>query len=238
MTERGQRHLQRDARNFRVGPSQMTWNGQSLTLDLDERGAPLPRRVLGRVRVHPLGLSRFRAALDPGAHHHWGPIAPSARIEVDLALPGLRWQGHAYVDGNDGDEPLERGFRRWDWLRAPLPGGDCAVVYDTLPREGPARLIGRRFHADGSDEPFVPEAGHALPRTALWRIDRRVLADADGEPARVRQTLEDTPFYARSILQLPLCGQSLAAVHETLDVRRLQSPVVQRLLPFRMPRRR
>ena len=32
-------------------------------------------------------------------------------------------------------------------------------------------------------------------------------------------------------------GQRVPAVHETLDVPRLVSPIVQAMLPFRMPRR-
>jgi carotenoid 1,2-hydratase len=74
-----------------------------------------------------------------------------------------------------------------------------------------------------------------LPPSPLWRIDRRARA-----AARVQRTLEDTPFYARSLIELaPLGGTGAAtpAVHETLDVRRLASPIVQAMLPFRMPRR-
>ena len=72
---------------------------------------PLPRRVRGRVRVHPQGLCRFVAPLDAAGRHRWGPIAPCARIEVDLDRPGLRWRGHAYLDSNEGDEPVDRAFR-------------------------------------------------------------------------------------------------------------------------------
>ena len=52
------------------------------------------------------------------------------------------------------------------------------------------------------------------------------------------RTLEDTPFYARSLIEMADGrGQRVPAVHETLDVPRLVSPLVQAMLPFRMPRR-
>jgi carotenoid 1,2-hydratase len=49
--------------------------------------------------------------------------------------------------------------------------------------------------------------------------------------------LEDTPFYERSVLKSSLFGEDVISVHETLNVPRLVSPVVQYMLPFRMPRR-
>jgi carotenoid 1,2-hydratase len=186
------------------------------------------------VRVHPTGLCNFSTALDAAGRHRWGPIAPCARVEVDLAVPGLRWQGNAYLDSNEGDEPVERAFTRWDWLRAPQPDGRCAVLYDVQPRQGEARLIGASFSADGQVEPLNTAHRQRLPATRWWRVDRRVPLDGGG--AVVQRTLEDTPFYARSLLRLPLGGVHVDAVHETLDVQRLTHGAVQRMLPFRMPR--
>ena len=57
-------------------------------------------------------------------------------------------------------------------------------------------------------------------------------------PQRVLRTLEDTPFYARTLIEMQGGhGRLVPAVHETLDVPRLVSPLVQAMLPFRMPRR-
>ena len=55
-------------------------------------------------------------------------------------------------------------------------------------------------------------------------------------PARVQQTLEDTPFYVRSVLEAGVLGERVTAVHETLHIPRLVSTAVQGMLPFRMPR--
>jgi carotenoid 1,2-hydratase len=237
MTERGSAHLQRSAREFVLGPSRLAWDGNTLQAEVDERCAPLPRRVRGRIVVRPEGLSRFAAALDAPGRHRWGPIAPCARIEVDLPQPGVRWSGQAYVDSNEGDEPIEDGFVRWDWLRASLPDGRCAVLYDAQPRQGAPTAIGACLAPDGSVQALAPGPRQRLAPTPLWRIDRRLpLPEGEARAARVERTLEDTPFYARSLLQLPWGGASVAAVHETLDVQRLTTRAVQAMLPFRMPR--
>jgi carotenoid 1,2-hydratase len=57
-----------------------------------------------------------------------------------------------------------------------------------------------------------------------------------GEPARVAQTLEDTPFYVRSLLDSQLFGERVSSVHETLNVPRVVSTPVRLMLPWRMPR--
>ena len=74
-----------------------------------------------------------------------------------------------------------------------------------------------------------------LPGT-LWRVPRQTRSDA-GAPADVLRTLEDTPFYNRSLIRASLGGQSVTAMHETLSLDRFASRWVQMLLPFRMPRR-
>ncbi|MEY3572351.1 MAG: hypothetical protein RJA77_266, partial [Pseudomonadota bacterium] len=54
-------------------------------------------------------------------------------------------------------------------------------------------------------------------------------------PHRVR-TLEDTPFYARGMVEADLLGERVVAMHETLSLPRLRSPIVKAMLPWRMPR--
>ncbi len=236
MTERGARWVRRTPERFDVGPSHLRWDGRSLLIDIDEVGVPIPQRVRGTVRVTPQGAPcRFVADLDAAGRHRWGPIAPCARVEVDLASPGTSWGGHAYLDSNEGDEPIERPFASWDWSRSLMPDGSTAVIYDVRPRAGADRVIARRFSPDGSDVAFEPPPRQALPRTG-WRIDRTMRTEP-GEPARVTQTLEDTPFYTRSMLDSTLFGERVMSVHETLSVPRLESWPVRMMLPFRMPRR-
>ena len=49
-------------------------------------------------------------------------------------------------------------------------------------------------------------------------------------------TFEDTPFYARSMIKSHLLGEEVISMHETLNVKRLESNIVQFMLPWRMPR--
>lgn len=237
MTERSAASVGRDRHEFNVGPSRLQWDGASLVIDIDEIGMPLPQRVRGRVRVWPRGLASFVAPLDPQGLHRWGPIAPAARIEVDLDRPGTRWAGEAYLDSNEGDEPIDRPFALWDWSRAALPDGGTAVLYDVRMKQGEDRVIAQRFAADGRSEAFEAPPRQRLPSTAVWRIARHMRSETEA-PARVLQTLEDTPFYTRSLLESGLFGQRVHSVHETLSIPRLVAGTTRLMLPFRMPRRR
>ncbi|MDQ0315486.1 hydratase [Amorphus orientalis] len=233
MTERGRRSLRRTPDTFEVGPSAVSWDGETLVYRLAERGAPLPRAVCGEVRVRPEPLIDEAFTLDARGRHVWAPLAPAAAIEVDLERPKLRWRGRAYLDSNRGSEPLEAGFRRWHWARAHI-GRGTAVLYDVEPRDGEPFSTFLRFGADGRPEelPTPPVAG--LP-TTLWRVGRRIGADAGTDPAVVR-TLEDSPFYARSLVETTLLGEMATAVHESLSLDRFARGWVKVLLPFRMPR--
>jgi carotenoid 1,2-hydratase len=234
MTERGRGRVSRDARRFAIGPSSVTWDGDRLAIDVEERAVPFGQRVRGRVTVIPESLCRFVAPLDDRGRHRWGPIAPWARVEVDMREPGLSWRGHAYLDSNEGDEPIERAFDEWDWSRASLADGATAVIYDVRQRASAERVLALRFARSGEVEPFDAPPRQALPRTA-WRIGRSMRTEP-GEPARVVETLEDTPFYVRSVLRSGLLGERVTSMHETLNVPRFESAAVQLMLPWRMPR--
>ena len=236
MTERGQSRVQRSAAHLRIGPSQLQWRDDHLQIDLNEISVPLPRRVRGTVRVYPNALCRYSNALDDAGKHRWGPIAPCARVEVELAKPALRWQGNAYLDSNEGDEPVTVPFKAWDWFRARMADGSTAVIYDATQTNGARTVLAERFKPDGSWESFEPAKKRESLAKTSWRIDRGVRGDA-GTVSRVLQTLEDTPFYARSLLQTRLLGEQVTAVHETLQPQRLRQKAVQMMLPFRMPRR-
>jgi carotenoid 1,2-hydratase len=139
------------------------------------------------------------------------------------------------MDSNEGDEPVENGFWDWDWARAEMANGDTSVVYDVRPKSGPGRVVSQRFSPDGSHTPFEAPARYALPASA-WRI-KRAMCREPGTAPEIVSTLEDTPFYARSLLKTRLLGEDLTAVHETLDVPRLVSWPVRWMLPWKMPRR-
>ncbi len=234
MTERGAACAMRDARSYAIGPSRLAWDGATLTVSIDEVCAPWPQRVRGIVRVRPRALHAERHALDAAGRHHWQPIAPVADGAVDLDAPHSRWRGHAYVDRNQGEAPLERDFRRWHWSRARTASGRSGIVYDIERRDGSALSLALAFDADGrSLGRFEPPPVTALPRSA-WRIARETRSEG---AATLQRSLEDGPFYARAVVGSTLLGEPAVAVHETLDLDRFASRWVQAMLPFRMPRR-
>jgi len=234
MTERGRKRLQRSADELVIGPSGLAWEGDHLNIYIQEYGAPLPRPVRGVVRVYPEALPGQEIALDPAGRHRWWPIAPLARVEVEMDRPDLNWSGPGYLDSNGGDEPLEAAFRYWDWSRTRL-GADAAVLYDVTRRDDSQLRLGLRFDPSGRMTPFEPPPRVALPRTFWWRIARGIQSE-DPTQTRIQETLEDTPFYARSTIAARLCGEPVTAFHESLSLERFDTRWVQLLLPFRMPR--
>ncbi|KQP68124.1 carotenoid 1,2-hydratase [Methylobacterium sp. Leaf112] len=233
MTERGRRAVSRDATHLAIGPSDLAWDGTTLTINLDEVTAPIPSRVRGTVRVRPTGLTPGPFSLDGQGRHRWWPMAPSSPVEVALTEPSLTWTGTAYFDTNHGDTPLEDAFTDWTWCRANLTDG-AAILYDVRRRDGTVQNLSLRFDATGAPRDIDPPRPAALPATRLWRIPRSTRSD-DGT-ARVVRTFEDTPFYARSLLETTLCGQRVRPVHESLSLDRFKNPLVRWMLPFRMPR--
>jgi carotenoid 1,2-hydratase len=234
MTERGRKALRQAPGRLDIGPSHLTWDGTALTIDVDEITAPIPSRVRGRIRVIPTAVNAREFTLDPAGRHVWWPIAPISRVEVDLEKPALRWSGHAYLDSNRGEEPLEDAFQCWDWSRANTPSG-TTMLYDVTARHGTGAGLALRFNAAGEVEEFPPPPRVRLPTTGIWRIKRGTQCEA-GYQARVVETLEDTPFYARSLVETRLSGETATCVHESLSLDRFASRIVQLMLPFRMPR--
>ncbi len=231
-TERGAGDLSRDSDQLRVGPSQFRYDGEDLVADINEITVPWPRRLMGQVRLTPAARQARQFQLDPAGRHHWWPAAPVARVEVDFLHPKLRWSGHGYFDCNWGEEPLESGFRYWHWARQTEACGDVSVRYEAWPRQGERQLIGQRFDALGASVPIDVGESVKLPSTTVWRMSRPALGDA---AMKVARTLEDTPFYSRSVLSSDGSARR-DTVHESLDLDRFAARWVQCMLPFRMPR--
>lgn len=232
MTDRRASALRRDPANLAIGPSRLHWDGETLTVTIEEVTAPLPRRVSGTVRLLPEALSDRAFTLDAAGRHRWQPIAARARVEVALTHPALRWSGPAYFDTNDGTAPLEEDFATWDWCRAPMPEA-TAVLYNARRADGSAQSLALRVRADGRIEEFEPPPPAEMGPT-LWRLPRPTRAE--GGTARAVRTLVDAPFYSRSEIRTRLLGQDATAVHEYLDLRRFRSPALYAMLPFRVPR--
>jgi carotenoid 1,2-hydratase len=231
MTERGRAALRQTEASLVIGPSTLAWDGNALTIDVNEIAVPMPRPIAGRVRVWPRAITPHAYPLDAAGTHRWWPIAPSARVEVELQTPPLRWSGEGYLDSNFGDVPLARSFVRWDWSRAATRRG-ATVLYDIACRDGGEKLLALRFDHFGAVEEFAPPPRIDLPPNG-WRVPRRTRSDGG---ARVIRTLENAPFYARSLIGTRLHDEDVVAMHESLSLDRFDNRIVQLMLPFRMPR--
>jgi len=230
MTERGRSRLHAAAATLSIGPSTLECRDDALRFHIDEVTVPLPARVRGTVLVIPELPAGPVFHLDASGRHRWRSFAPRARVEVRLEDPPLRWQGSGYLDSNDGDAPLEDDFRCWTWSRQSGRDGSTTVLYDIARRDGGATSLALRFSSAGTEPISAPPQVALAP--SRWRIERSTRSE-DG--ARVLSTLEDAPFYARSLVATT--GAEPLAMHEALDLDRFSSRWVQALLPFRMPRR-
>jgi carotenoid 1,2-hydratase len=235
MTERTDAALTQSRDCLTIGASSIRWEGDRAIIDIDEVTAPLPRRVRGQITVHCDHVYDRASYLDANREHRWWPINPRARAEVRLDSPGLNWDGHAYFDSNDGDVPLEQSFDYWNWSRASLADGGAAILYDLELKGGGFRSLALRYGTDGKVKDFVsPDQMLTLPRTR-WLVERQTRCEPPAKPAIVESWV-DSPFYSRSVVSTQLLGESVTAVHESLDMRRFVSPIVQIMLPVKVPR--
>jgi carotenoid 1,2-hydratase len=230
---------------LRIGQSSLRWVGEDaerrLEIEIAEfetlfgarRGPPLR----GRIRLTPAAMFGPRVELDRAGKHRWYPVAPHARIEVELDAPALRFSGSGYHDVNEGDEGLELGFRSWNWSRARLDDQRTAILYDVSLREDPGALLPRGWLFDVGGPTITtlaPEAlgqPTALPRTT-WGVSRAIRSEVGHSP-RLLETFEDTPFYSRNLVATRVAGREAEAIHESLDLDRFASRFIQFLLRFK-----
>ena len=233
MTERSKRYLKRDETHFGLGPSSLGWDGTTLTITIQERTTPFLTRMAGTIRFIPDRLLNQRFDLDAAGRHQWHPVAPSGRISVQMDHPAQSWTGHGYLDSNVGTRPITEDFTAWDWSRAQTSAGPV-MFYDVMRRDGTALNLALGQGRDGALVSRSAPPPHLLKRT-LWRVPRYARSDPSQRP-KVALTLEDTPFYTRSLVVSQIDGEEVAMMHESLSLDRLRQRWVETLLPFRMPR--
>jgi carotenoid 1,2-hydratase len=234
MTERGRDRLHRSASSIAIGPSNISWDGDALTIKIEEVTVPIPSSLRGTVRLYPKALAGRTFSLDATGQHRWQPIAPCAHVEVLMSEPRLRWHGSGYADTNSGDEPMENAFQSWNWSRADLRRG-TAVHYDVVSRGGAHGSSALLFQPNGTVAEFDAPAAAELRPTG-WNIARKIRTE-DAKCVRIVKKLESAPFYARTLVSTQVLGERGFAIHESLSLDRFRSPWVQMMLPFRMPRR-
>ncbi len=230
LTERGSTTVGRSADHLTIGSSMMAWEGDDLVVRIDERCAPWGPRVRGTIRLVPLARSELVVDLDPCGLHTWSPSVPLARVEVDFDDARLSFRGTGYFDMNRGAEPLEDTFSSWSWSRVST-GDRVALAYDITMRDGGERV--RAFTGQRGRE-LVASAADTLVDLPPTRFGLTRSARCEVSPLEVVKTLEDGPFYARSVVSTTLGGKPALGVHETLSLDRFRSAWVRFLVPFRM----
>jgi carotenoid 1,2-hydratase len=230
MTERGLAHVSQSADRFDLGPSSLRWERDELVIEIDECCAPWPHAIKGRVRFTPDHLYTDHMVLDAGAQHFWQAVAPKGRIVVEFEKPGLSWVGAAYHDMNWGAAPLEQSFKNWHWSRVLTPDG-TEVFYDLERRDGSTFRFGQNFSRGCITARAVPPRHQLSP--GFWGMSRVVNSEAKPQ---LLNRLEDTPFYTRNHVAITVDGVAREAYHESLSLDRFTHPLVQRMLPYKMPR--
>jgi len=235
MTDRGRPAVAVSAHSYRIGPSALHWLGDRLVVEVDEVASlPLVGRMRGRIELVAQAVTETELWLTPDGAHRWQPIAPVARVSVDLGARGV-WQGHGYLDHNRGSRALEADFAFWTWGRFPHKGG-ATLFYDAVRRDG--STLGTALHVapDGAVSDFAapPLAPFARSR---WAVRRETRADPGTRPRQVMAML-DAPFYCRSVVETRLEGETVRGVHEALDLDRFRGPWLMPMLAVRVPRRR
>lgn len=233
-TERRGASVRRDAVSLTIGKNRILADRPGeIQIDLDETSPKLRRPIKGTVHLRFAHAHRTIFFLDRNGRHRWQPIAPRATMEVHLSAPDLHFSGSAYHDMNWGDVPLESDFLDWSWSRHAL-SDRTVVFYDGRHANNETFSIGAGFDDNGSMLEMISKPNILrLPDTRLWRCPRPVRSD--GRP-RVIRTLENSPFYARSLLETEIFGQAAPTVHETLRLHKFVKPATQMMLPFRLRR--
>jgi carotenoid 1,2-hydratase len=235
MTERSARRVAVERDRFNIGASALSWRDGELTISIDEHTAPLPSPFRGAVRIRPQVQTTRTFFIDADGRHRWRPLAPRASFEVEMKNPALSWKGEGYFDSNDGDEPLEDAFQSWNWARLNARTAAPIILYDTVPREGPLRRLAMEVGANGQIAEVAPPPLRVMAPTPVFRMPRIAGCDGSAAISAVR-TLEDAPFYSRSIIETTIGGILRRGFHESLSGDRLKTPIVRAMLPFRMPR--
>lgn len=223
------------------GRSTVSSRGGELVVRLDERETPFgalgrvprtSRPVRGVVRFVPERDGGAVTALDELGEHAWWPVAPLGTVIAELSEPSISFRGAAYHDVNFGRVPLEATFSGWSWARGTAADGRAIVSYSAALKGGGTSQLALAFDARGPSP--IEAVTHELS-PSRWRLARTVDAP-EGTAPRVVRSLEDGPFYARSLLSAHVGGAPMTMVHETLSCERWEKAWVRGLSTFRTGR--
>lgn len=241
MTEYDASSVARSDVDLQIGDNAIHREGDTLIIDIDERAPWTGRPIRGQIKIELAERSDAACgpyAIDGQGRHRWYPIAPHAEVEVTLESPALTFRGRAYHDSNEGDEGLEDAFENWDWSRRDA-GDHAEIVYDTRTRDGGSHRLALRIQgAETQALELSDDAAELELDETRWGLQPR-LRSHEQTQAELQMRLEDTPFYARSLLRVQAPDATVHhAVHEHLDMRRFERATTQFMLPWRTRRSR
>jgi carotenoid 1,2-hydratase len=229
LTERSRGAVARTERHLRIGASEMRWHGNELRVRVDERTAPWGTQLRGNVRLIPQSTSDQHIALDPKGLHTWSPKVPLAHVEVTFDAPRVAFRGVGYFDVNEGECPLEDTFSSWSWSRI-SNARESAIAYDVTTRDD--GFSSRAYAATAGGGLTQREPG-SLFEMSTTRFGLARVARHEYGQVVLRKTLENGPFYARSLVSARLPSGHAHGFHESVSLDRLRAPWVKFLVPFR-----
>ena len=149
------------------------------------------------------------------------------RISID---PITRLEGHGKIDiflNDEGDVanaylqiPELRGFEKFCLGRPAedmpnLTARICGVCPEAH-HMAATKALDALFHVDPPPTAKLRQTG--------WRVGRSIRSE---DAAHLVRTLEDAPFYARSLVAAKLLGEPVMLMHESLSLDRFRMPVVR-----------
>jgi carotenoid 1,2-hydratase len=209
---------------LRIGRSCVTWQGDGVTFEVDERTAPWGRPLRATLELSAETPAGDELQLLRGQPHHWQPLMPRAVAKLSVPTYGVQVSGRGYHDTNHGTEALGGSVPGWQWMRA--HGADDTTVLYRLPDGEQLRVV-----ASGHGVTHAREPGTALRQgRSGWGLD--VPEELDTGRGRVARggLLESSPFYARFA---SAGGGDVDVMGEAADFRRFHSPFIRWMAHFR-----
>ena len=223
--EYGQKSLASSHGRVRIGRSHMTRSPHgTIDIHVDEPQLAGAGAIVGDLSFAPIEPPFARPeTLAEG--HTWRCAAPRCAVRASFASPLFELAGTGYHDTNEGHGPPGRAIASWSWARAHATDG-THVIFDVADRAG----LRTRVELHSSRGRVVSNEAPRPVRPSLrsWLLPLPRLG--------ITRRLELSPFYLRYLTQLPSSQGDVVGVAEHIDFGRFESPIVQRMIGYRMAR--
>jgi carotenoid 1,2-hydratase len=210
---------------LRIGGSTLSYDGNRVRMEVNERSAPWGRPVRARLELEPMTPRGDEVQLVPGLPHWWQPLAPRTRARLEVDTEGFEAEGLGYHDTNHGGELLGGRLSGWHWSRT---HEEARTVVDYVLPQGiaPVQVVAGPWGVQCTRGSGAAELEMERTRWGL-RVPRHLLSRGPVEgKARL---LESSPFYAR----VEAHKNGLNTLGEVADFRRFHSPLIRWMAHFR-----